>query len=78
MALYIECSPPAVQEVLGTIPDCDALIASRSGPSLLSSGCSLTLYAEDVGGSGQAPTIVHYIPGFFYAKLILLRAGLAV
>ncbi len=49
MALCIECSP-AVQEVPGSIPDCDALIASRSGPSLLSSGCSPTLYAEDVGG----------------------------
>jgi hypothetical protein len=46
MALCIEC----------TIPDCDALIASRSGPSLLSSRCSPTLYAEDVGGPGQAPT----------------------
>jgi hypothetical protein len=55
MALCIECSP-AVQEVLGSIPDCNALIASRSGPSLLSSGCSPTLYAEDVGGPGQAPT----------------------
>jgi hypothetical protein len=29
MALCIECSP-AVQEVPGSIPDCDALIASRS------------------------------------------------
>jgi hypothetical protein len=58
MALCIECSP-AVQEVLGSIPDCDALIASRSRPSLLSSGCSPTLYAEDVGGPGQAPTICH-------------------
>jgi hypothetical protein len=55
MALCIECSP-AVQEVPGTIPDCDALIVSRSRPSLLSSGCSLALYAEDVGGPGQAPT----------------------
>jgi hypothetical protein len=55
MALCIECSP-AVQEVPGSIPDCDALITSRSGPSLLSSGCSPTLYAEDVGGPGQAPT----------------------
>jgi hypothetical protein len=55
MALCIECSP-AVQEVPGSIPDCDALIPSRSGPSLLSSGCSPTLYAEDVGGPGQAPT----------------------
>jgi hypothetical protein len=52
MALCRECSP-AVQEVPGSIPDCDALIASRSGPSLLSSGCSPTLYAEDVGGPGQ-------------------------
>ena len=42
--------------VPGSIPDCDALIPSRSGPSLLSSGCSPTLYAEDVGGPGQAPT----------------------
>jgi hypothetical protein len=55
MALCIECSP-AVQEVLGSIPDCDALITSRSGPALVSSGCSPTLYAEDVGGPGQAPT----------------------
>ncbi len=47
MALCIECSP-AVQEVPGSIPDCVASIASRSGPSLLSSGCSPTLYAEDV------------------------------
>jgi hypothetical protein len=55
MALCIECSP-AVQEVPGSIPDCDAFIASRSGPSLLSSGCSPTLSAEGVGGLGQAPT----------------------
>jgi hypothetical protein len=48
MALCIECSP-AVQEIPGSIPDCDALITSRSG-------CSPTLYAEDVGGPGQAPT----------------------
>ncbi len=52
---------PAVQEVLGSIPDCDALIASRSGPSLLSSGCSPTLYAEDVGGPGQAPTVSFFL-----------------
>jgi hypothetical protein len=56
MALCIKCLP-AVQEVPGSIPDCDALIASYSGQYLLSSGCSPTLYAEDVGGHGQAPTI---------------------
>jgi hypothetical protein len=71
MALCIECC--AVQEVPGSIPDCDALIASRSGPSLLSSGCSPTLYAEDVGGPGQAPTlsnifkaqVVNFLPGLY-------------
>ncbi len=57
MALCIECSP-AVQELRGSIPDCDALIASSSGPSLLSSRCSPTLYAEDVRGPGQAPTVL--------------------
>ncbi len=56
MALCIECMP-AVQEVPGSIPDCDTLIASRSRPSLLSSGCSPTFYAEDIGGPGQAPTM---------------------
>jgi hypothetical protein len=61
MALCIECSP-AVQEVPGSIPDCHALIASRSGPSLLSSECSPTLYAEDVGGPGQAPTGSPFTP----------------
>jgi hypothetical protein len=60
MALCIECSP-AVQEVPGSIPDCDALIASRSGSSLLSSGCSPTLYAEDVDVSGQAPAILYNV-----------------
>jgi hypothetical protein len=55
MALCIECST-AVQEVPSSIPACDALTASRSGPSLLSSGCSPTLYAEDVDGPGQTPT----------------------
>ncbi len=48
MALCIECSP-AVQEVPGSIPDCGALIAPCSG-------CSPMLYADDVGGPGQAPT----------------------
>ncbi len=41
MALCIECSP-AVQDVPGSIPDWD--LRSRM------------LYAEDVGGPGQAPT----------------------
>jgi hypothetical protein len=49
MALCIECSP-AVQDVPGSILDCGALIAPRSE-------CSPMLYAEDVGGPGQAPTI---------------------
>ncbi len=41
MALCIECSP-AVQEVPGSTPDWDASVSM--------------LYAEDVGGPGQAPT----------------------
>jgi len=60
MGLCIECSP-AVQEVPVSIPDCHALIASRSWPPFLSSGCSPTLYAEDIGGPGQAPTHVQFI-----------------
>ncbi len=48
MALCIECLP-AVQEVSGSIPDCGTTSAPRSG-------CSTMLYAEDVGGPGQAPT----------------------
>ncbi len=47
MALCIECLP-AVQEVRGSIPDCDAFIAP-----VLESG----FYAEDVDGPGQAPTL---------------------
>ncbi len=42
MALCIESSP-AVQEVPGSIPDWDAR--------------SQMLYAEDVDGHGQAPTV---------------------
>jgi hypothetical protein len=45
----IECLP-AVQEVPGSIPDCDALIAPvlESGFDALCGGCT--------GGPGQAPT----------------------
>jgi hypothetical protein len=71
MALCIECSP-AVQKVPGSIPDCDALIASRSGPSLLSSGCSPMLYAEDVGGPGQAPTGSRFVKSLQKEAVILI------
>jgi hypothetical protein len=72
MALCIECSP-AVQEVPGSIRDCDALITSRSGPSLLSSECSPMLYAADVGGPGQDPP-----PPSFFTDLQGILSGRTV